>query len=124
MLIVLENVTVAGYEPGLMELAAAVKQTLTVFESPGARLPPAGSTLTHGWLAVAVQPRALLPLFLARYAWQEGLNGPPIWPELLRPVPGLTRRSSGTSNDSWMPVVVELAGDVVFELTVEVIPEG
>ena len=43
------------------------------------------------------------------------VKGPPTGPLEMNPARGVIRRSSGTSKASWMPVVVELAGEVALK---------
>src|SRR4051812_29919001 len=93
--------------------ATAFKLTVTEAAGPpGVSVPPVEETLSQADVLTSTQFKALVPALVSVNKPDVTLKGPPTGPRLVNPLPGLIRRSSGTSNDSRIPAVVLLFGEV------------
>src|SRR5262245_31828275 len=82
---------------------------------PGVSVPPVGETVSHVEVLTKLQLKVLLPALVRVKVIELGTNGPPTGPLLTKPLSGVTRRSSGRSNASTTPEVVELSGEVALK---------
>src|SRR5262249_48364311 len=98
--------------PAPRPLAKAFTETFTAFVPPTARTPLLCERLSQGTVTAPPQLIEPLPVFTSVKDFAAGINGPLTGPLAVNPVPGEMAKSSGTSNDSIIPVVVELAGEV------------
>src|SRR5262245_3443036 len=77
---------------------------------PGTNVPLEGERFSQAAVLVWRQVKEFVPELVSVRVIELGENGPPTGPLLVNPLTGVIRRSSGRSNASCTPVVVELPG--------------
>src|SRR5258706_2235323 len=83
---------------------------LTVSLVPGRITPPGEEAFNQVEVMDRPHVKVLVPTLVNVSIVELGRNGPPSGPEEINPVLALSRKSSGQSNASTTPVVVELDG--------------
>src|SRR5271156_6430667 len=82
----------AEYSPTARPFAAAVRLTMTVVSAPPARMPLDGKTFNHDGELVMFQNNEL-PLWLVNAKFCDVTsNGPPLGPEVVKPLAGETSK--------------------------------
>ena len=94
-LVVLVKVTVSLKEPTLSKLAPLLMVTVTVALAPAARVPLVESRVTQLAVLEAVQSMEVPPGLLSVYCNDAGVNGPPKFPDEVKPPAGVTARVPG-----------------------------
>ncbi len=74
--------------------------TVTVVLAPAANVPLVSDNDTQTCVLPAVQFRAWPPVLLSVYVLADGLNGPPVGPDEIRPAVGATPRAGGEPTSS------------------------
>ena len=94
-LVALVKVTVSLKEPTFKVLALALIEAVTVVLAPAARVPLVVLRSTQLAVLAAVQSMSVLPGLLSVYCSDEGVNGPPKFPDEVNPPAGVTARVPG-----------------------------